>query len=229
MIKTSTKEYRVEIDSTNPHYYLPANIGLAKGDLIVFKGESDPGRFSAGAVADKVMVTDPTSDTGWVLKAYGGGGGGGSDTQTITLVNNTGSTISAGTIVTLDEDGGEREIRKATNADTVLFITSDDSATGEDVECYAFPNTICNVLCADETIDVGDNIGVSSTSGIGTAAGNALVGIALTGKTAGAGITAIKVLIRCFTATYNYTISTTDLIDGVSALAKDHFYFYYEA
>ena len=53
-----------------------ASLGIAKGDLIVFRGEGDAVRFSAGTSAGKVMTTDPTSETGWILSDGGGGGGG---------------------------------------------------------------------------------------------------------------------------------------------------------
>lgn len=229
-INVQKNEYRVEIDSSNPNYYLPADIGLTKGDVIVFEGAGSPVRFPAGNVADKVPVTDPTSQTGWILKNYNeGGGGGGSGTQTITLVNNTGATIPAGTIVTLDMEGEEREIKKAIVGDKNLFITADNASSGSDVECYSIPKTICNVLCADENISVGDLIGISETPGIGTVDDTGIIGIALTEKELGDGVSVIKVLLKLYsTGDVNYTISDVDLEDGVSPLPVGHLYFYYE-
>lgn len=226
MINVQKNEYRTEIDAQNPNRYMPAELGAAKGDLIVFRGEGDPVRFPSGNVADKVPVTDPTSESGWVLKAYGGGGGGSS--QTVTLINNTGATLLAGTIVTIDTTGSEREVRKATSSDSLFFVVSDDAPDGDDVECYAFPYSICSVLCADEAITVGDTIKISSTAGIGSTTGTESIGLALTGKVLGDGITAVKVLLKCFSDSANYTISTTDLVDGESALPSGHLYFYYE-
>lgn len=228
MINVQKNEYRVEIDAQNPNHYMPSELGMAKGDMIVFRGEGDPVRFPSGNAADKVPVTDPTSETGWVLKAYGGGGGGGGGSQTVTLVNNTGATLLAGTVVTIDTTGNEREVRKATTSDTLFFIVSDDTPDGEDVECYAFPYSICSVLCADEAIAVGDTIKISSIAGIGSTTGAGSIGLALTGKTLGDGVTAVKVLLKCFSDSANYTISTTDLVDGESALPSGHLYFYYE-
>lgn len=228
MINVQKNEYRVEIDALNPNHYMPSELGMAKGDMIVFRGEGDPVRFPSGNAADKVPVTDPTSETGWVLKAYGGGGGGGGSSQTVTLVNNTGATLLAGTVVTIDTTGNEREVRKATTSDTMFFIVSDDTPDGEDVECYAFPYSICSVLCADEAIAVGDTIKISSTAGIGSTTGTESIGLALTGKALGDGVTAVKVLLKCFSDSTNYTISTTDLVDGESALPSGHLYFYYE-
>lgn len=229
-INVEKYEYRVEIDVHNPNYYLSADMGQAKGDLIVFQDAGAPTRLSAGSAADKVLVTDPTSDTGWTMKAYnaGGGGGGGGETALITLKNESGATIDAGTVVTFDEEGGEREIRKATSVDEDnLFITSDDVETGEEVDCYAYPNTICNVMCDEEAVAVGDHICVGTTAGLGTAGEFATIGLALTAKAAGLnGL--VKVLLMNYER-HRYTVSTVDLEDGVSTLTTGHFYYYYEA
>ena len=226
--------YRVSVDQNNPNYYIPASIGESKGDLIVFRGEGDPVHFPSGTVADKVPVTDPSSETGWTLKSYsGGGGGGGSTSLTVTLKNNSGATIPAGAVVVLDPEGGEREIKKAVSTDTgTLFITSDNVATGSDAECYCLPNSICNVLCTSDAVSVGDKLVVSTTSGHAEAGDANTIGIALTAKASGStGL--VKVLLNCYDASQAIsqmiTISTTDLTDGVSPLASGALYFYYEA
>lgn len=218
-------EYRVEIDADNPNSYIPSDLGMSKGDLIVFQDAGAPARFPAGNAADKVPVTDPTSDTGWTLKSYssGGGGGGGGGSALITLVNNTGVTIDAGTVVTFDEEGDEREIRKATASDGIhLFITSDESESGEDVDCYAYPNTICNVMCDSGAVAVGDKICVGETAGLGCSGDYATIGMALTAKTAeDTGL--VKVLLG-----NGWTMGDTDLEEGTTALPTGHLYFYYE-
>lgn len=223
MINVEKYEYRVEIDASNPNYYLPAEIGLSKGDLIVFEDAGAPVRFSAGTAADKVPVTDPTSSTGWTLKSYSAGGGGGGGSALITLINNSGITIAAGTIVTYDEEGAEREVRKATSSDGKnLFISSDEYESGEDMDCYAYPNTLCNVMCDEGAVAVGDNICVSSSSGLGCAGDFATVGTAITAKAAGTnGLVKVQLgMGRSF--------GPTDLEEGVTPLPTGHLYFYYK-
>lgn len=223
-INVEKYEYRVEIDVHNPNYYLSADMGQAKGDLIVFQDAGAPTRLSAGSAADKVPVTDPTSDTGWTMKAYNaGGGGGGGGTALITLKNESGATIEAGTVVTFDEEGGEREIRKATAADgSHLFITSDDVETGEEVDCYAYPNTICNVMCDEGAVAVGDHICVGTTAGLATSGDYATIGMALTAK---AGETSGLVKVQLGNS---WTLGDTDLEEGFTVLPTGHLYFYYE-
>ena len=230
MINVYREIYKVNIDSDNPDFCIPASLGLSKGDLIIFSGENSPVRFPAGNTPDKVLMTDPTSPTGWKL-GNGSSGGGGGGTQTVTLINNSGATILAGTIVVIDESGGEREIRKAKKTDkTTLFITADESRTGNAVECYCIPNTICSVRCTSSAIAVGSQVAVSSSDGLAEKSTTEMtVGIALTSKSAGS-IGYIKVLLNCYYggANKNFTASTTDLTDGVSGLATDHIWYYYE-
>ena len=226
MIKVERYEYRTEIDADNPLFYIPAEIGLSKGDLIVFEDSGSPARFQAGSVADKVMVTDPTSTTGWTLKAYSSGGGGsGGGSALITLKNSTGATIYAGTVVTFDEEGSPLDVRKATSSDGKnLFISSDDYADDADMLCYAYPNTICNVMCGTGAVNVGDNICVSSTAGIAEAGDYNTIGVAITSKVSGEnGL--VKVLLS---GNFHYNSGTTDLVDGTSSLPSGHVYFYYE-
>ena len=224
MIKVQPNEYHVTVDATNPRQYLPSELGMAKGDLIIYKDAGYPAKFSAGTAADKVLVTDPSAESGWTLKSYSSGGGGGGS-STITLINNTGATILAGTVVTLDEEGEEREIRKATSADGhLLFIASDDVESGDDIECYAMPNQIVNVLCTSDAVAIGDKLQVSSTAGSAEAGDYETIGTALSVKEYGdAGF------VKCLLAGGSrFTAGTTDLEDGVSALPTGHIYFFYE-
>jgi hypothetical protein len=192
-----------------------------KGDLITFTDEGAPVRFGASNVSDKVLMSDPTSQTG--LKWGNGGGGGGS--ALVTLKNNSGSTILTGTVVTFDENGGELEIRKAIASDgTPLFISSDDIVTGSDMDCYAYPNCICNVLCTSDAVLVGDKICVSTSAGVAHSGSFATIGIALTAKASGS-VGYVKVLL---TGKYQYTVGNIDLNEGVSSLPSGHLYFYYE-
>lgn len=226
MIKVSKNVYRNVIDMPNPNNAIPRTIGLMKGDLVVFNAAGSPVRFPAGNTPGKVPTTDPTSPTGWSLQEPGSGGGGSGGTQTVTLVNNSGAAILTGIIVVIDVTAGEREIKKATTEDTgTLFITSENSAgTGDSVECYCIPNTICNVLCTSDAVAVGDKLCLSDTDGYAQSGSYPTIGIALTAKVAGS-VGYVKVLIS---GTFSYSCGTTDLVDGVSPLPPGHLYFYYE-
>ena len=223
VLEVQTKTYNIIISEIDNYENIPKSIGQMKGDLITFSSEGSPIRFPASNAADKTLMSDPTSDTG--LKWGTGGGGSGGGSALITLKNNTGSTILAGSVVTFDEEGDELEVRKATSSDgPPLFISSDDYATGEDMDCYAYPNCICNVLCSSDAVSIGDKICISSSAGIANSGNYATIGIALTEKESGS-TGYVKVLL---TGKYQYTIGNTDLVDGVSSLPSNHIYFYYE-
>ncbi|MBQ6520903.1 MAG: hypothetical protein IJI14_19535 [Anaerolineaceae bacterium] len=51
------------IDEENPHYSLPASLGMMKGDIIVFRGESDPVRLPVGTDG-QILVADSTAELG---------------------------------------------------------------------------------------------------------------------------------------------------------------------
>lgn len=226
MIKVNQKVYRNAIDASNTGNAIPRTIGLMKGDIIVFNAAGSPVRFPAGNAPGKVPTTDPTSPTGWSLQEPGSGGGGGGGTQTVTLINNSGASILTGTIVVLDPSGGEREIKKASSEDSgTLFITAGDSTgTGDSVECYCIPNTICNVLCTSDAVNVGDTLCLSDTDGLAQSGQFATIGIALTAKAEGsAGY--VKIIIS---GSFSYSYGTVDLVDGESPLPPGHLYFYYE-
>ncbi len=224
VIEIQSKVYNIIIAAIEDYGKIPRNIGQMKGDLITFTEEGAPTRFPATTTPDKVLMSDPTSSTG--LKwGTGSGGGGGGGSALVTLINNSGSTILTGTIVTFDENGGELEVRKATETDGApLFITADDSATGGSIDCYAYPNCICNVLCTVDAVSIGDNLCVSSSAGIAHSGSYATIGIALTEKASG-NIGYVKALL---TGKFQYTFGTIDLVDGTSPLPSGHLYFYYE-
>ena len=224
VIEVKSKVYNIIVSAIEDYGKIPQSIGLMKGDLITFTEEGAPTRFPATTTPDKILMSDPTSDTG--LKwGTGGGGGGGGGSSTAVLVNNTGATILTGTIVKIDMTAGEREVRKA-NADDGfgLFVSSDDYATGEEMECYGAPNTICNVLCTADAVAKGDNLQVSSYAGLAEAGQFATVGTALTSKAAGS-VGYVKCLLS---GQLSITYSTTDLQEGVSSLPYGHLYIFYE-
>ena len=224
-INVQQNVYRVVIDQNNPNYYIPAEIGMAKGDIIVFNDAGSPVRFAAANVADKALLSDPTSATGLKWGTVSGGGGSGGGSALVTLTNNSGSTIAAGAVVALDEEGNGTEVRKATASDgQPLFISSDEYATGNDMLCYAYANCICNVLCTEDAVSIGDPICVSSTAGIAEAGTYPTIGFAVSAKASGS-TGYVKVLLS---GRYTFSYGDTDLEDGVSALPSGHIYYYYE-
>lgn len=229
MIKTSETIYKVIVDK-NPQNFLKMDIGLNKGDLITYTESGSPVRMPVANTADKVLISDPSSETGmkWGTVSGSGGGGGGNATNTVSLRNNTGSTILAGTIVTFDNNGTNRTIRKANTNDKILFVVSDDVITGNDVECYYIVNTICNVLCDITEISIGDLLSIGDNAGYCEASSKDTVAIAITSKPAGS-VGVVQALLRCYHPSgKNFTASTSDLIDGESPLETDNFWYYYE-
>ena len=183
VIQPIVKKISVNVikDGTN---HIPDSIGLAKGDLIVFRGEGDPVRFSAGTASGKVMMTDPTSETGWVL---GDGGGGGGSSTTVILHNTTGGIVATGTIVKISS--GTNFVKASDEDMDALFIVSEDCGDDEDVACYSVRNTVCLVLCSTDAVAIGDSLVVSSTNGLavkrGTGTAQREIAVALTGKLSG--------------------------------------------
>ena len=58
------KEYNnVYIDPTNSIDQISAEVGLAKGDIIVFRGPGDPVRLQAGS-AGQILTADPSAPLG---------------------------------------------------------------------------------------------------------------------------------------------------------------------
>ena len=176
------KVYSVNNEAVGTYKTVPMDIGLFKGDLIVFRGEGDPVRFSSGTAAGKYLMTDPTSETGWVLGDGGGGGGG----SLVTLHNNTGEIILSGTVVKIDS--GTNFEKATASDDDALFIVSEECGVNEDVACYSIRNTVCMILCTSDAVTVGDSLTISSTAGVcekRTDTGDREVAVALSAKTSG--------------------------------------------
>lgn len=153
------KVYNVTIDAVNNFGKIPASIGLAKGDLIVFRGEGDPIRLPAGSVAGRVLTVNPDAEGGVDWQPGGGGSG-----TSATLHNITGGIVPGGTVVKISS--GYNFI-KATQADTeLLFVTAADCDADSDVTCYGTSNMICSVLCTSGAVAVGDRLAVSATAGL---------------------------------------------------------------
>ena len=151
------KVFNVTIDAINAYGKIPASIGIKKGDLIVFRGEGDPVRLPAGNVNGRILVTDDTTETGWAIIPNSSSSG-----SSVTLNNITGTLVKGGTVVKIQSD---YDFVKATSADTsTLFVTGDDCPAG---------------------VDIGDQLGVSSTDGLAhTVSGNGFAK-ALTAKESG--------------------------------------------
>lgn len=172
------KVFNVTIDAVNNFGKIPMSIGIKKGDLIIFRGEGDPIRVPAGTVAGRILVTDPDSECGWSIVPNGSSSG-----SSVTLHNTTGVLVKGGTVVKIS---GDFDFVKATAADTaMLFVTAEDCAADTDVICYGVANTICSVLCNEDEVAIGDQLGVSSTDGLAhTVSGNGFAK-ALTAKESG--------------------------------------------
>ena len=161
-----------------------ASIGLAKGDIIVFRGEGDPVRFSSGNSSGKVLTTDPTTETGWVLGDGGGGGSG--DSDVVTLHNSTGGIVVTGTVVKIDS--GINFAKAQAGDNDALFVISEDVGDEEDVTCYSIPNTTCLVRCDTGAVSIGDSLTISSTAGVLTKRTDTTdreVAVAMTAKASG--------------------------------------------
>ena len=157
---------------------IPKSIGQAKGDLILFRGRGDPVRMQAGNVDGRILVTDSSSPTGWSIIPNSSSSG-----SSVTLHNSLNSIVPGGTIVKIDHD---YDFVKATSADTsMLFVTAEDCDPDEDVVCYGVANTICSVLCTSDAVEIGDQLGVSSTDGIAETVSINGFAVALTDKASG--------------------------------------------
>ena len=178
IITPEQKIFNVVVDLLNSRNTIPEDIGLMKGDIIVYRGAGDPVRFSAGNAAGKTLLTDPTSETGWVLGNASEGTG-----ATVTLRNVSGEMISAGTIVKITTG---TNFVKAEKGDTVsLFIVSENCEDDTEVSCYAVSNTVCFIRCTSGAVNVGARLTISATDGLCESTADVsdrLVGIALTAK-----------------------------------------------
>ena len=184
------KLWQVGIEPIDSYGKIDKGIGMMKGDLIAFAGEGDPRRLPSGAVAGKVLLTDPTAETGWVLGSAGGN-------PTITIKNGESGQVLAGRVVALNYGTTVPTfVLATTNVNRPLYITSDDSGAGESVECYGIPGTIVPVLC-EGTVAVGNKIAITSTGYCGKATNSSknVIGVALTAKTVSAGYDIVKVLL----------------------------------
>lgn len=157
---------------------IPATIGEAKGDLIAFRGRGDPVRLQAGNIAGRILVTDPSSPTGWSVVPNSGSSG-----STVSLHNSLNTIVPGGTIVKISQN---YDFVKATSADTsMLFITAEDCDPDEDVTCYGVANTICSILCDEGAVDINDQLEVSSTAGLAKATVENGFAVALSSKAQG--------------------------------------------
>ena len=203
-VEVVKQEYTATV-TPNTTNNISSDIGLMKGDLIVFRGNGDPVRFPAGNAANKTLLTDPTSETGWTI----GDAGGGSTIAIATLHNITGEYIHTGTVVKLDT--GENFV-KATSADVVtLFVVSEDCNEDDDVDCYGIANSVCLIRCTTDAVSIGDSLKVSSTAGLcdkSTSTSDRVIATALSSKASGS-VGTVKALLVGMTQ-----IGVTDVEHG---------------
>lgn len=192
IIEPIRKIYNVSIDPIDTYGKISQDIGIRKGDLIIYRGAGDPVRFGAGNAAGKVLTTAPDEESGWTLSDAGSG----TSAALVTLTNGAGVAVAAGTVVRLDNGG---IFVKAEAGDLVpLYVSSDDCASGETVRCYGVRGTICYVLCTAAAVAAGDDLILSDTPGLLAAAsdlGDRVVAVALSAKESGeTGL--VKALLR---------------------------------
>ena len=171
-----TSKEQDEIDATNiadmDAAKISKDVGQAKGDLITFKGGSNPVRLPVG-VNGQVLTVDNTTDIGLVWRtSQGGSGGGGSSAVTLHAPEGIGP-VPAYTIVCLDgtETDGVPNLKLATGvtAGVDLYVTQ-ETVTGADVSCMYAIGAIATVRFEGTDAVVGDPISVSlSTAGVGCA------------------------------------------------------------
>ena len=170
------KTWEVGIEPIDTYGSINASLGMMKGDLIIYAGDGDPRRFSAGSTAGKVIMTDPTSTLGWVLSDPGG-------VPTVQLKNDTGGQVAAGRVVMLKYSSNTPSFDLATVSGTQpLYITAEDSGHGDTIGCYGLPGMIVPVMCTG-TFNRGDGIKVTKV-GVGgkSSASPGTIGIAVQAK-----------------------------------------------
>ena len=189
-VKTST--YTVATNPITEYGNIPMSIGTSKGDLISFTAAGTPKVIHAGNADGKVLMTDSTTDTGWTL---GTGGGGGGSSAAITLTNASGVYIESGTVVYVDDALGG--FKKAlSNTVGQLYVTADNSNSGDSCNCYGTKGAVCNIKCTSAAVNVGDQLSVyengicAAVSTVGT------VGVALTAKEEGS-VGTVTVRLTC--------------------------------
>lgn len=184
--EVTKKVFSVNVSAIDNYGKLSADIGLLKGDMIVYRGNGDPVRLPVGTTG-KVLTADPTQPEGVRWSDAGGGGAG----ATTVLHNASGVQITTGTILyVLPEDQliSAREAVKAFRyTEGRLYIAREDTAADQDVDCYGIPGTIAQVLVTGSCA-LGDALVVSDTSGVAEALadGEPTVGVAMEAKSSSA-------------------------------------------
>ena len=185
--EVTQKVYTIYIDALERYGSIAEGIGLAKGDLIAYRGSGDPVRLPVGS-SGKVLTADPTQPTGlrW-------GDPQTSLSGTVTLKNVSGAQIVAGTVVALLSSTERGVIKAPGYCGEKLFIAAEDANNNADIVCYHLPGTVCEVLVTG-TANYGDALIVSSTAGVAQAvsSGTPTVGTAMEAK---AGSSTAKMLV----------------------------------
>jgi hypothetical protein len=202
--KTST--YTVTTNPITEYGNIPMSIGTSKGDLISFTAAGVPKVIHAGNADGKVLMTDSTTDTGWTL---GTGGGGGGSSAAITLTNASGVYIESGTVVYVDDTLGG--FKKAlSNTVGQLYVTADNSNSGDSCNCYGTKGAVCNVKCTSAAVNIGDQLSVSDNGICAAVSTIGTVGVALTAKEEGS-IGTVTVRLTCVAA------DTMNVVNGTGS------------
>ena len=217
------KTYKVIIDALNSYNKIPQDIGLMKGDLIIFRGAGDPIRFASGNAAGKILLTDPTTESGWTLSVPA------ASAASIALHNDTGLPVAAGTVVVISS--GTDFVKAASTDSGTLYVTADDCPAGEDVACYGPLGSICLIQCTSAAVSAGDLLTVSSTAGQCCTAtdGDREVAVAITAKASGSAGTVKAILTGTSTAATAPLDSNNRQLATTAFVRKEILYFYQEA
>ena len=203
-VKTST--YTVTTNPITEYGNIPMSIGTQKGDLISFTAAGTPKVIHAGNADGKVLMTDSTTDTGWTL---GTGGGGGGSSAAITLTNASGVYIESGTVVYVDDALGG--FKKAlSNTVGQLYVTADNSNSGDSCNCYGTKGGVCNIKCTSAAVNVGDQLSVYENGICAAVSTIGMVGVALTAKEEGS-VGTVTVRLTCVAA------DTMNVVNGTGS------------
>ena len=203
-VKTST--YTVTTNPITEYGNIPMSIGTQKGDLISFTAAGTPKVIHVGNADGKVLMTDSTTDTGWTL---GTGGGGGGSSAAITLTNASGVYIESGTVVYVDDALGG--FKKAlSNTVGQLYVTADNSNSGDSCNCYGTKGAVCNIKCTSAAVNVGDQISVCENGICAAVTSVGTVGVALTAKEEGS-VGTVTVCLTCVAA------DTMNVVNGTGS------------
>lgn len=210
---------RIDVNDSNESESIPVNIGLMKGDILVYRGEGDVVRLPVG-LDDQVLTADHTSEFGLKWKLVSGGG----NASVLTNLHNaTEESVSTGTVVKLSD--GLNFVKATANSADTLFVTSEACGPDEDVDCYSLRNSVCFVRCTSAAVAIGDKLVISATDGLcekKSSDSQYEVAVALSAKASGSVGTVKSILTSgtVLTASDIPNLDTSKLTSGILPVAR---------